>query len=274
MSVASNPKPMISMTDPQPSGGFEWVQAPWGRVLRCRPLASLADHFFTDGSLALRERQDEWEQVAGFAGVPAQRLLLLHQVHGRAVVVAEPDRSGDWNRPEADAVITADPSAALVVRVADCAPILLADRLTGAVAAVHAGWRSTMQRIVAAAIVSMRSEFGTDPANLVAAMGPCLGPCCGEMGDEVVTAFSDAGHSSDDIRRWFVRRPGERPHFDLWAANRDQLTREGVAPENIHVAALCTKTHGATFHSYRAAGTAAGRMAAVIRRRQMAVEHR
>ena len=60
---------MMSMSDPQPSGGFEWVQAPWGRVLRCAPLAGIADHFFTDGSLALRDREDEWDAVAALAGV-------------------------------------------------------------------------------------------------------------------------------------------------------------------------------------------------------------
>ena len=203
--------------------------------------------------------------MAALAGVAPERLLLLAQVHGSTIVTARADRTSSWSRPRADAAISDDATSALVVRVADCAPILLADRRRGAVAAVHAGWRSTLQRIVVAAVAALRTEFDTDPADVIAALGPSLGPCCGEMGEEVVQAFSDAGHSPDDIGRWFERQPGRRPHFDLWRANRDQLERAGVQPDAIHVAGLCTRTHSDLFHSYRAQGAAAGRMAGVIR---------
>ena len=234
-------------------------------MLRCRPLLSLADHFFTAASLALRESTTEWEAVARFAGVAPDRLRLLHQVHGRAIAVSPAGSDAPWTRPEADAVITDDPSVALVVRVADCAPVLLADRRLGVTAAVHAGWRSTMQRILPAAIQSMRTVYGTDPSDLVAAIGPSLGTCCGEMGEEVVAAFRAAGHDDAALERWFVREPGRRPHFDLWRANREQLEEAGVPPGAIHVAGLCTRTSPEIFHSYRAAGAEAGRMAAVIR---------
>lgn len=233
-------------------------------MLRASALASLP-HFFTDATLELRDRQEEWHDVATFAGVDLDRLLLLKQVHGRAVAVAGADRSGAWQPPEADAIVSRDPSSALVVRVADCAPILLADRRTGAVAAVHAGWRSTMQRIVSAAIATMTAQFGSDPADLVAAMGPSLGRCCGEMGEEVVEAFRAAGHTENDLERWFARAPGRKPHFDLWHANRDQLARSGIPDAQIFSADLCTQTHASRFHSYRAAGQGVGRMAAVIR---------
>ena len=179
-------------------------------------------------------------------------------------------QSGDdssWVRPEADGIVTADRSVALVVRVADCAPVLLADRRTGVVAAVHAGWRSTMQGIVAAAVERLSAESGSPPADLMAAIGPSLGTCCGEMGEEVVDAFRVAGHDQSALGRWFIRAPGKRPHFDLWAANREQLEKAGLPADAIHVAGLCTRTYPDIFHSYRAAGTNAGRMAAVIRRR-------
>ena len=241
------------------------MQAPWGHVLVCRALSEVADHFFTDGSVELRHRDEEWAAVAKLANVDRDHLLLLRQVHGRTVAVAEAGRIGRWQAPEADAIVSRDPSSALVVRVADCAPILIADRKTGGVAAVHAGWRSTMQRIAAAAIASMSAQFGSDPANLVAAMGPSLGRCCGEMGDEVVEAFRAAGHPDHDLERWFQRAPGHKPHFDLWLANRDQLERAGVPASQVFGADLCTRTHSARFHSYRAAGPEAGRMAAVIR---------
>ena len=253
------------MIDPQPSGGFQWVQAPWGRVLQCQALSEVASHFFTEGSIELRDRDEEWAAVATLANVDRDHLLLLRQVHGRTVAVAEAGRGGRWTPPEADAIVSRDPTSALVVRVADCSPILIADRKTGAVAAVHAGWRSTMQRIVSAAIESMGAQFGSEPSNLVAAMGPSLGRCCGEMGEEVVEAFQTAGHPARDLERWFQRAPGHKPHFDLWLANRDQLATAGVPESQIFSADLCTRTHSTRFHSYRAAGPSAGRMAAVIR---------
>ena len=241
------------------------MQAPWGRVLRCTALSFVARHFFTDGTLELRDREDEWQAVAQLAGVGRDHLLLLRQVHGRTVVTAETSRGGPWVAPEADAIVSRDPASALVVRVADCAPILVADRKSGAVSAIHAGWRSTMQQIVPAALDAMSTQFGSDPADLVAALGPSLGRCCGEMGEEVVHAFRAAGHPDEDIDRWFYRAPGRKPHFDLWQANRDQLERCGVAAAQIFSADLCTRTHAGRFHSYRAAGAHAGRMAAVIR---------
>ena len=241
------------------------MQAPWGRVLVCPPLSAIATHFFTDGSLELRDQEAEWTGVAALAGVSRDRLLLLHQVHGRKVVVADRTSTAGWSRPEADAVIGNDPSAALVVRVADCAPVLLGDRRLRVVAAIHAGWRSTMQSIVGHAIQSMSDEFGSNPADLVAAIGPSLGQCCGEMGEEVVEAFRSAGHSAARVDRWFERQPNRKPHFDLWLANRDQLSEAGVQAANIFTAGVCTKTYADAFHSYRAAGAHAGRMAAVIR---------
>ena len=240
----------------QPAPGLSLPKA--GAILRCPPLQQHANHFFTAASLQLRHDEAEWQEVAALAGVPADRLLLLRQVHGRTVAVAAEGQSQDWQPPEADAVVSDDPSVALVVRVADCAPILLADARTGAVAAIHAGWRSTMQRIVDPTLAAMRTHFGVRPADVVAAIGPSLGACCGEMGEEVVEAFRHAGHGEDAINRWFLREPERRPHFDLWRANYDQLVEAGVAPGSIHISALCTRSHPDVFHSYRSAGPKAG----------------
>ena len=253
----------MSIAAPQPNEPFEWTQAPWGAVLRCRPLLAYADHFFTAGDLTLREDQSEWAAVAALAGVPPASLRLLTQVHGNTIVTAAPESA--VVRPTADGMITGDASLALVVRVADCAPLLMADTRTGAVAAVHAGWRSTMTSIGPAAVAAMTRLYRTRPNDLIVALGPSLGTCCGEMGEEVVEAFRAAGHNAPSLERWFTREPGRKPHFDLWAANREQLERAGVPPHAIHVAGLCTRTYPDAFHSYRARGAAAGRMAAVIR---------
>lgn len=258
---------MMFMSEPQPNDGFVWTQAPWGPILRCPPLLEVADHFFTAGSVELRQNDSEWAAVAALAGVPRRQLRLLHQVHGRTIAVSRSGETGPWTPPQADGVVSDDPSAAFGVRVADCAPILIADRRTGAIAAVHAGWRSTMQRISAEAVDALRREVGSDPRDLVAAIGPCLGPCCGEMGEEVVEAFLAAGHDPEAIARWFTRENGKRPHFDLWRANREQLESAGVPAGSIHVSGLCTRSYSKVFHSYRVDGTAAGRMVGVIRAR-------
>ena len=221
-------------------------------------------HFFTAATLRLRDDEREWNAVAECSGVPADRLRLLRQVHGRTILVANGVSAAD-PRPEADGIISDDPTLALVVRVADCAPILMADRRLGVVAAVHAGWRSTMQSIVPRAIEALSGTYGSRPGDLTVAIGPSLGSCCGEMGEEVVEAFRQAGHDAAFIDRWFARGPGRRPHFDLWQANIDQLMAAGVESQAIHLSGLCTRTHADQFHSYRAAGSAAGRMAAVIR---------
>lgn len=234
-------------------------------MLRCQPLRAAADHFFTAASLQLRSSQSEWRAVADLAGVPVERLHLLHQVHGNRIVIS----GGDGSRPEADGIVSEDPAVALVVRVADCAPILIGDRRLGVVAAVHAGWRSTMQRIAPEAVAALKQHCGSRADDLIVAIGPSLGTCCGEMGEEVVEMFRAAGHDEDAIERWFVREAGRKPRFDLWRANREQLERAGVPLEAIHVAGLCTRTHPDVFHSYRAAGPHAGRMAAVIRPRSV-----
>lgn len=247
-----------------------WAQAPWGPILRCQPLLEIADHFFTSGSVTLRQDDSEWDAVAALAGVARRRLRLLHQVHGRTVVVSRDEIERDWTPPQADGVVSDDRRAAFGVRVADCAPILIGDRRTGSVAAVHAGWRSTMQRIGVEAVAVMQRELRSDPGDLVAAIGPCLGPCCGEMGEEVVQAFRDAGHDEAAIARWFSREDGRRPHFDLWRANVDQLAAAGIPAGSIHVAGLCTRTYPDVFHSYRVRGSQAGRMVGVIRARTAA----
>jgi YfiH family protein len=232
------------------------------------PLAGLADHLFTAGNLQLRDNEQEWAAVAGVLQVAPADILLIRQVHRADVAVARYGRVGSWHRPDADVIVSDDPSVAIGVRVADCAPILLADRDRRAVAAVHAGWRGTVERAAMAAVRALTDGFGVVPGALVAAIGPCLGPCCGEVGAEVVDTFRAAGHDSHDITAWFSPSPSGKPYLDLWRANRDQLAAAGISPANIHVAALCTKSHSELFHSYRAAGPHAGRMLGVIKKKR------
>lgn len=234
-------------------------------MLRCAPLGAVARHGFTSRQLALRagERGGQgWASAAASVGCALGRVARVRQVHGAAVRVV---RAGDAPDaiPDADAAITHESGTAVAVVAADCVPMLLADPATGAVGAVHAGWRGTAANVAAAAVDALRRECGVDPVNLVAAIGPSIGACCYAVGPELVTAFTQAGHARADVERWFSTRDG-RLVLDLWAANRDLLVSAGVAPANIHVAGLCTQTHREVFESFRADGEAAGRMAAIV----------
>ena len=244
-----------------------WTQAAGIRTLVCGPLVPYAQHLFTTRDLQLRDNRAEWAAVAGAVGVDPSRLRLIRQVHGAGVAIARHGSPDAWTPPEADGILSDDAEAAVVVRLADCAPVLLADTRQGVVGAVHAGWRGTLQRAAPAAVAALQTHFGSRPRDLVAAIGPCLGPCCGEVGPEVVEAFRRAGHTTDDMSRWFHAARGDRSMLALSRANADQLSAAGVPRDQIFDSALCTRTHATVFHSYRADGKGAGRMAGLIKLR-------
>jgi YfiH family protein len=233
----------------------------------CTALERHAPHLFTVGDLELRQDEGEWAGVAAFLQLTRDRLRLVSQVHGTDIAAARRASTAAWTPPRADGIISDDGTVAIGVRVADCAPILIADCTRPAVAAVHAGWRGTMQGIAGVAVASLERVLGCRPADLLAAIGPCLGPCCGEMGPEVVDMFRTAGQDEERVARWFQPGGSGRPYFDLWRANREQLEGAGLQPDRIFVAGLCSRSHPDVFHSYRAAGPAAGRMLGVIRAR-------
>jgi YfiH family protein len=257
---------------PQPSGGFEWVQAPGGPALVCRALQPFGDHLFTTREWALGSRagatDEDWQAVAVTLGADAGRLARLRQVHGADIVVR---RAGDavppGPLPQADVVISDDPSLVLAIQTADCVPLLIADRVTGAVAAAHAGWRGLAAGVPGAAVAALGREFGASPANLVAAVGPSISAERYEVGEEVRARFAAAGFTGAQLARWF--RAGERlDHwlFDGWRSVIDQLESAGMASGNVHACSLCTATYPDLFCSYRRDGAGAGRMAAAIRK--------
>ena len=213
----------------------------------------------------LRGDEREWTAAASSLGVPRERLLLVRQVHGVHVAIARAAASIMWARPEADALVTDDPSVAIGVRVADCAPVLLFDPVKHVAGAAHAGWRGTAAGASAAAVRSLIGTFGTRPADLMAAIGPCLGRCCGEVGPDVLDAFRAGGADAASMRAWFTPGSGDRSLLDLERANRDQLERAGLDPARIFASGLCTKTHRDRLHSYRGDGAGAGRLLGAIR---------
>ena len=199
---------------------------------------------------------------------------MISQVHGRAVVVIRRGTAVPQPRPEADVLVSDASDIAIAVRAADCVPLLMADRVRGVVAAVHAGWRGTSARAAVAAVDALAREFGTRPADLVVAIGPSIGACCYEVGTELVDAFAAAGHERYLIDRWFVSPPPARGSrdkaplaLDVARANTDQLILAGVPEDQIFDSGLCTAMHLDVLTSYRKEKEKAGRIAGVIRAR-------
>jgi len=196
-------------------------------------------------------------RLAETIGHPDLPIARGRQVHGKNVLpVREPILPGETRDVgEGDVLVTARAGVALAVQTADCVPILL---FGGAgVAAVHAGWRGTAAGAAAEGVRALSRECGEPPAAFAAVLGPSIGACCYEIGGEVAAAF--AGE--------FVRREcGGKFRLDLKAANRAQLEREGLLPENIDVLPFCTLCGGEELASFRRDGPAAGRMIALVAR--------
>jgi len=254
------------MALPKPSGAFEWVQEPWGAALRCAPLAVIAPHCFSTRALRLEGAGEadhgSWDELAQALGVRPGALVRMRQVHCAAVYEPsageqQPPSLADW--PEADIGVSRDPAVALSIRAADCVPVLLGDARTGAVAAVHAGWRGIAAGAVMVAVQALTQRFHSRPADMVAAVGPSIGPCCYEVGADLLSHFAAHPNAS----AWFSDEL--RPRLDLWRATREQLERAGVPASQVHVCALCTVDHPTLFHSYRRDGKLAGRLVAAIR---------
>ena len=251
------------MTLPPVPESFYWTPLSSGPVLKCRPLEALAAHLFTT--------RDQHLSAAGeLLGVA--EVITAKQVHGREVLTTRRGSPRSTDPQNADVLVSDDPDVAVSVRAADCVPLLLADSRTGAVAAVHAGWRGTAAGAAPAAVQALAREFGTKPEDLVAAIGPSIGACCYEVGSELVDAFAAAGHPRHLIDRWFQAPPPqrgsrERPklRLDVGGANRDQLILAGVPEESIYACGLCTAMHLDILTSYRVEKEKAGRIAGIIR---------
>jgi YfiH family protein len=255
------------MTLPTPDPAFHWTTEAWGHALRCTPLAAVAQHAFTTRQLQLRSQPQAWTQATASVGAGLEQLMRVKQVHGATVRVLRKGETAPQDvgeKPEADALIANAPGLVLSVQVADCVPILMADRKTGAVAAVHAGWRGTCAGVARTAVDAMAQEFGTNPADLTAALGPSIGACCYTVGLSVLEAFELAGATPEAIARWFAHTESGSLRLDLWLVNRDQLLAAGVREDRIHLSRLCTATHREIFDSYRVDGEQAGRMAGLI----------
>jgi YfiH family protein len=191
--------------------------------------------------------EQNWARLRQETGLSFAR---IRQVHGAEVSRLDAPATPP---PEADAVITARPGLAACVLTADCVPILLGDPRTGAVAAVHAGGRGTRPRAAARAVEALEREYGAHRENLLAAIGPAIGPCCYEVSPDLAERFmTELGPSVSMVHP-------RTPRVDLWTANETVLLDAGVAPERIEIIARCTACDAEAFFSHRRDGPRTGR---------------
>ncbi|MDX2497586.1 MAG: peptidoglycan editing factor PgeF [Desulfobacterales bacterium] len=207
-------------------------------------------------------------------------LVFLNQVHGNRTIVFEKNRcsytvfdtasvsDGEYSenlpkpidnfhpeferRLEGDAMVTNIPQKFLVIQVADCQSVLIYDPVQQVVANVHSGWRGSISNIIGQTLQVMEKSFGCRAHDIVAGVGPSLGPCCAEF-----------VNYEKEIPKMYWKYRDNNNHFDFWAISCDQFSEAGIPTENVELSRLCTKCDSKRFFSYRKEGTT-GRFAALI----------
>lgn len=196
-------------------------------------------------------------------GVNQEALVTPRQVHGSDIlVINEPnDDFSHFLTVEGDAVITNQPNVMIGVCVADCAPILICDSEKKVIAVVHAGWKGTAAGLVSKAVAGMQAEFGSDPAALQAAIGPCIQKCCYEVDEPVRQAFQKGGIPWDACAE--LKSPGKW-QLDLGAANRELLLLAGLPADAVQLSEQCVCCHSEQYFSYRRDNEESGRQMGFI----------
>ena len=263
---------MITSDDQLTEAGFYWRESGGVRALVCAPLED--DGFVNGFSTRLGGVSDmpaNALSLAGFHDDAAENILENRrrflklfpgewtlagcwQVHGADVRVvqsvedAKPAENTLGETVYCDVIVSDTKGVLAGVKTADCVPILIGDPATGAFAAVHAGWRGTLATAVIAGVERLAKEYDAKPESLRVAIGASAGPCCYEVGSEVIEAFSSK--FVDGEKLFTPTKPGHAM-VDLLKANRDQLISTGVKTERIHTAPICTMCRTDLFFSYR-----------------------
>lgn len=278
------PIEMITEEESLAISGFRWRDRDRVRALVCQPLEQdgFANAFSTRTGGASPMPHDALN-LAGFTDDTAANILenrrrflrlfkdewtlaTCWQVHSAEARVVRDVQSARSDTEQCDALLTDMPNVLLGVKTADCVPVILGDRRTGAAAAIHAGWRGTLATIVSQTLRRMHDEFGTQAGDIRAGIGPAARACCYEVGPEIVNAFQERFSNCDEL---FTATRSGHARIDLQRANRNQLIAAGVLAERIHTAPLCTMCRTDLFFSYRReknAGNSVGRLLACIGR--------
>ncbi|MGE4412934.1 MAG: peptidoglycan editing factor PgeF [Candidatus Caldatribacteriota bacterium] len=207
-------------------------------------------------------------KLAQSLGITTQNFIFANQRHGTNVsLIEQRARNEDTSFftqvfPDSDALVTTCRDICLLIFIADCVPVLLFDRKRKVIALVHAGWRGTVGLICQKTVQLMQSHYGSRAQDIVCAIGPAIGPCCYQVGREVLVRVRESFPDEENLI--ISRSTGEKAFFDLWQANKIQLLRCGIPQENIKTACLCTCCHSNLFFSNRKEQPHTGRFAAGI----------
>jgi YfiH family protein len=210
------------------------------------------------GEPAVKVKQNR-AQLASVLKIQPEQLVFPRQTHTSNVV--ELDKIPENEIKETDALITNQRGICLCVQTADCVPVLLFDPVKRVVAAVHAGWRGTVKKIVEAAVLKMQQKYQSNPKNILTVIGPSIGPEVYEVGSEVVDEVQKNIPFPEKTLRKNVYG---RFHFNLWEANRQILLAAGINNRNIQIAEECTFQKETNYYSARREGIETGRIVSGI----------
>lgn len=205
----------------------------------------------TDVNLRSPKGAENRRRLAVSAGFSIERLVTGEQTHSLNIAAVTEAEAGmgsigiGTRIPNTDALMTNVPGICLMVLTADCVPIILYDKATKSVAAIHAGWRGTADGIAGLTVRKMNAIYGSQPKDIIAAIGPCIGTCCFEVDEDVAGHFAFQNGVTVRKPEWL------KPHIDLALSNYCQLTNAGIAPESVEVANACTKCSSGEFFSHR-----------------------
>ena len=190
-------------------------------------------------------------------GIDEKTIVLSRQTHTANVLAVGKEHLGtgifkDFDYNDIDALITNQPGVTLVTHSADCCILAFYDPINRVIASAHAGWRGTVAEIGKATVEKMTEQYGTKPADIIAALAPSIGPCCYEVDTPVYNEFLKLGYL--DLPQIFKDKGGGKYMLNLWQANRQILMHSGILPENIEITDVCTNCQSEHFHSHRATG--------------------
>ena len=199
-------------------------------------------------------------------GIDIENLVLTHQVHKDNILeVDEGDRGKgltlETDIKDIDGFITNKKNVALVTFYADCVPLFFLDPVNEAIGLTHAGWKGTVSRIGQKTLEKMIKAYGTEPEDILIAIGPSIGKCCFEVGEEVIKIVEE---NFNNPNKYFYKKDNGKFMLDLWNINKDQLLEMGVLEKNITVSNICTRCNKDTFFSHRGDHGKTGSLAAIM----------
>ena len=230
----------------------------------CTRLGGVSEEDYKSLNMSFREGDEEfhvlqnWSKLAAAFDIPMENFLVLNQIHGDNIFVIQPRGEYFTSRDALnyDAIVTDRANLAICIKTADCVPVFLVDPVKKVIAAVHAGWRGSALGITAKVIRLMQNQYGSSPSDLLAAIGPSIGPCCYEVDLPAAAAFHRHKNAEAFL---FPGKRKDRWRLDLAEANRQQLLDGGIPADNIEAAGVCTVCRQEAFFSHRGSGGVTGR---------------